>query len=78
MPRGKKKTTQDTGEKIVTAVENAVTAIVACGHINRQHHNDDNILEDLACTLDKGHAGDHANGKARWSDAAGTPARKHA
>ncbi len=30
-----------------------------CGHINKQHINADGVREDLACTLPKGHAGNH-------------------
>lgn len=82
MPKKKKTEEQGTVEKAVKAVENTVTAIVACGHINRQHHNADGVLEDLACTLDKGHKGDHSAKveneiSVNWSDAAGAPARKH-
>ena len=32
---------------------------VKCGHINKQHYNVQGRLEDLACTLPKGHSGDH-------------------
>ena len=79
MPKSKKQTLlQETGK----TAKNIVTAIVACGHINRQHHNENNELEDLACTLEKGHAGDHSaevDGKpVSWSNAAGTAARQHA
>ena len=83
MPKKKKTENQGTGDKVVTAVKNVATAIVACGHINRQHHNADGELQDLACSLDKGHKGDHSakiedDKQVFWSDAAGTPARKHA
>jgi hypothetical protein len=30
------------------------------------------------CILEKGHKGNHSDGKYEWSDAAGTPTRKHA
>lgn len=30
-----------------------------CGHINKQFVNTEGELEDLACSLDDGHAGDH-------------------
>lgn len=57
-----------------------VASIGSCGHVNKQSHNKDNELEDLACTLDKGHAGDHSaelDGKQTfWSDAAGKPTGK--
>ena len=42
-----------------------------CGHTNR--HSQDL----LTCLLPKGHPGNHFNGSA-WSDAAGTPPRRHA
>jgi hypothetical protein len=81
MPKKKKPEEQGTGEKVVTAVKNVATAIIACGHINRQHHNADNELEDLACTLDKGHKGAHSaevdSKPVFWSDAAGTPVKKN-
>ena len=64
------------------AVEEIVNAVLHCGHINRQYYNPDGVLEDLACTLDKGHKGahetDYPGGRTAWSDAAGTPTRKHA
>lgn len=90
MPKAKKKSLlQETEENIENeireaskVVKNVATAIVACGHINRQYHNAENELEDLACTLPKGHAGDHyaeVDGKPNfWADAAGIPARTHA
>jgi hypothetical protein len=31
-----------------------------CGHINKHYHNPQGLLEDLACTLLAGHAGDHS------------------
>lgn len=34
-------------------------AQIACGHINKQFVNAQGTLEDLACTLPKGHEGDH-------------------
>ncbi len=81
MPKKKSEPKQSAAEKVVKAVENTVVSIVSCGHINRQHHNPDNALEDLACTLDKGHKGDHSasveDRPVFWSDAAGTPARRH-
>jgi hypothetical protein len=82
MPKKKKPEEQGTGERVVTAVKNVAAAIVACGHINRQHHNQENVLEDLACTLDKGHKGDHSaridDKPVYWSDAAGKPVKRHA
>jgi hypothetical protein len=30
-----------------------------CGHINKQYYNTKGRLEDLACTLHKGHTGNH-------------------
>lgn len=30
-----------------------------CGHINKQYINPDGALEDLKCTLQAGHGGDH-------------------
>jgi hypothetical protein len=73
MPKGKKKS-----EPKQNLVENVAISIVGCGHINKHYYNPDNELEDLACTLEKGHKGDHSNGVNFWSDAAGTLARKHA
>jgi hypothetical protein len=89
MPKKKKTLLQETEEKIEEeiraagkTVKNVVTAIAYCGHINKQYHNQDNELEDLACTLEKGHAGEHSaevEGRLNaWSDAAGKPARQHA
>jgi hypothetical protein len=78
MPKKKPEPKQTPAEKVVKAVENVAISIVSCGHINRQYHNAENALEDLACTLEKGHKGDHNNGVNYWSDAAGTPARRHA
>jgi hypothetical protein len=81
MPKKKPEPKQTPAEKVVKAVENAAISIVSCGHINRQHHNTENELEDLACTLEKGHAGDHSaevDGRpVSWSNAAGTPVRQH-
>lgn len=31
-----------------------------CGHINKHHHGINGKLEDLACTLEQGHDGDHS------------------
>lgn len=31
-----------------------------CGHVNKHYINTDGQLEDAACTLPKGHAGDHS------------------
>ncbi len=46
------------------------------------HQNKHYTKSELLCTRSKGHEGNHAaelNGKqTEWSDAAGTPARKHA
>lgn len=68
--------------KAAKAVSNVVASIVGCGHVNKQSFNASNELEDLYCTLGKGHTGDHSaelDGKqVFWNDAAGTPARKHA
>lgn len=33
--------------------------IYACGHISKHHYNAKGRLEDIACDLPKGHAGDH-------------------
>ena len=30
-----------------------------CNHINKQYHNLENVLEDLACILEEGHSGNH-------------------
>jgi hypothetical protein len=89
MPKKKKTLLQETEEKIEEeiraasmTVKNVATAIVSCGHINKQYHNQENELEDLACTLKKGHPGDHSaevDGRVNsWSDAAGKLAREHA
>lgn len=32
---------------------------IPCGHVNKQHYNTKGRLEDLTCTLPKGHPGDH-------------------
>ena len=60
-------------------IKNAAISVTRCGHINKQSFNAKNELEDVACTREKGHAGDHTaelNGKeVAWSDAAGKPAR---
>jgi hypothetical protein len=78
MPNKKKKIEQPTEDR--KAEEEQQTR--SCGHINKQYHNAQNELEDLACSLPKGHGGDHlavVDGKSiAWSDAAGTPARRHA
>lgn len=59
-----------------------VTTLTSCGHVNKQSYNENNELEDLFCTLDKGHKGDHSatlnEKKVYWADAAGIPVRKHA
>jgi hypothetical protein len=36
-----------------------VYKVTPCNHVNKQHYNTDARLEDLACTLPKGHTGDH-------------------
>lgn len=46
-------------EVLVKASEVKAT-IPQCGHINRQHTGVDGELEDIACTLPKGHTGDHS------------------
>lgn len=33
--------------------------LTTCGHVNKQHFNAEGKLEDLACTLDPRHPGDH-------------------
>lgn len=33
---------------------------ILCGHVNKHNYNADGELEDLACTLPLGHAGDHS------------------
>ncbi len=77
----KKKTLTEKVEDAGNAIENAVTAVIYCGHINKQSYNKENELEDVACTREKGHAGDHSaevEGKeVAWSDAAGKPARSN-
>ena len=81
MPKKRVKKTPEEYEA-PNVVEEIVNAVLHCGHINRQYYNPDGALEDLACTLDKGHKGDHEadypGGRAAWSDAAGTPTRQHA
>lgn len=32
-----------------------------CGHVNKQHYGTKGKLEDLACTLPAGHAGNHSS-----------------
>lgn len=75
-------TTQEPKKTVAEKVNNFVASLANCGHINKQSYNANNELEDLYCTLEKGHEGDHGaelDGKrVFWSDAAGTPARKHA
>jgi hypothetical protein len=78
----KKKTTKKTitietveePEKRTVAekVGDYVSALVNCGHQNM--HAEGEVL----CILPKGHKGDHSDGKYSWSDAAGTPPRRHA
>lgn len=50
---------------------------IFCNHQN-MHYTEG----ELKCTLEKGHKGDHTallnNTWVAWSDAAGTPARRHA
>lgn len=31
-----------------------------CSHINKQFYNSKGVLEDLTCTLEEGHDGDHS------------------
>jgi hypothetical protein len=65
---------QDEPEEEKTLNEKAadvVTSITKCGHKNLH------AADEPLCTLDKGHAGDHSDGESAWSDAAGTPTKKH-
>ena len=47
-------------EQVLDEVQATAFQPVLCGHVNRQHHNINNELEDLKCELPKGHAGDHS------------------
>lgn len=47
-----------------------VKAAGVCGHINKQHYGYDGKLEDLACALPGGHAGNH---QAPYKRKVGTP-----
>jgi hypothetical protein len=82
----KKSLLQRTEEKIEEEIreaakltKNAVASVTHCGHINKQSYNADNELEDVVCTREKGHAGDHTaevDGKEiAWNDAAGRPVK---
>lgn len=84
MPKKKTKkviTTETTEEpEKKTAAEKAadlVTRIVSCGHQNKHY-----TAGDLFCVLEKGHKEDHLgyidDKPTAWSDAAGTPVRRHA
>lgn len=42
------------------------------------NHQNLHAQGEVFCILPKGHAGNHSNGLSDWSDAAGTPARRHA
>ena len=48
-----------------------ITDETLCNH--RNMHTENQIL----CTLKPGHPGNHSDGKSEWSDAAGTPVKKH-
>ena len=57
-----KKTETITEEQaaIVEDVKEKYIAPQKCGHVNKHYKNMDGELEDLKCTLEKGHAGDHS------------------
>jgi hypothetical protein len=42
------------------------------------NHRNLHAQPEALCILDPGHEGNHSDGKYAWSDAAGTPPRKHA
>jgi hypothetical protein len=88
MPRGKKKVqaeieaelnkrsrSEPTPSEATTRAE--APTIPACNHRN-MHYTEG----ELTCILPKGHGGDHVGyvgtNPTAWSDAAGTPTRKHA
>jgi hypothetical protein len=83
MPKGKKRITVKEFESVVKTLEEnkkPLTSIVEtklCNHQNRHY-----TAGELTCVLPKNHGGDHlgyVNGNpTAWSDAAGTPARRHA
>jgi hypothetical protein len=85
MPRGKKKSSvspvltptptkeqREEMEKLVDKLAEEAIARTFCNHRNMHAEG------DVRCILPKGHKGDHSDGKYSWSDAAGTPPRKHA
>jgi hypothetical protein len=42
------------------------------------NHRNLHAQPEALCVLDPGHSGNHSDGKSEWSDAAGTPPRRHA
>jgi hypothetical protein len=60
-------------DKVYVVPEEVVQELVEkfCNHRNMHAEG------DVRCILPKGHKGDHSDGKYSWSDAAGTPPRKH-
>jgi hypothetical protein len=47
-------------EPVAEVVLEETPGPAVCGHINKQHYNTKGKLEDLPCTLTKGHEGDHS------------------
>jgi hypothetical protein len=89
MPRGKKKLkapdfpsqedvivlpipTNKQKREMVEVVDELAKIASTCNH--RNMHAEGEVL----CILPKGHKGDHSDGKYSWSDAAGTPLKRHA
>lgn len=82
MPRKKKLNVTPLEPDKVYVLPEEVTEEIAEKLYVCNHHNAHYTSDELRCTLPNGHEGNHSarlNGKlTEWSDAAGTPARKHA
>jgi hypothetical protein len=80
MPKAKKKTPLQQVKAEVAA--QAVDYIDQLAEENAKetlcNHRNLHAQPEALCVLPKGHAGNHSDGKYDWSDAAGTPPRKHA
>ena len=42
------------------------------------NHKNEHADGEVRCILNKGHVGNHTDGKSEWSDAAGAPTKKNA
>jgi hypothetical protein len=47
-------------DEILDEVEKEHFSSHKCNHVNKQHVNSDGILEDLLCSLEEAHEGDHS------------------